>query len=111
MSMEEPERGIRLVVVEAYEPGPTHLVVRAREQINDPVEDVLTQSLYVRKPTFIQFGDRLLYYKSVSEFFLDRGPKLQYKVHTDPFPKEVLAQLILDCSLLDTTFLGEDGDV
>lgn len=49
---------------------------------------------FVKEPSWIEFGDCLLYYPSPQELFLDRGPLLMYRAILDLIPAEIVSDLI-----------------
>ena len=80
---------INLFAVEVRKFCPCHRLILAR--MNDAHEWFY---FFVKEPSWIEFGDRLLYYPATRELFQDRGLTLTYRARLDDLPVEVATDLV-----------------
>jgi len=73
-----------MFVVEAFDYCEYHLIILTCDQSRH-----MWRYFFVRKPTWVDFGDRLEYYPNSAEVFLVRNPKLRFRVFFDIFPDDI----------------------
>lgn len=81
-------KAINLLVVEVSKFCKCHRLVLTR--VNDAHSWFY---FFVKEPSWIEFGDRLLFYPASLELFQDRGPTLIYRAQLDDLPVEVATNL------------------
>jgi len=79
---------IKLIAVEVSKPCTCHRLVLARGL---DVRHWLY--FFVKEPSWIEFGDRLLFYPAALELFLDRGPTLIYRAQLDDMNADAALEL------------------
>ena len=78
-----------LIAVEVSKHCPCHRLVLAR------CLDIHSwYYFFIKEPSWIEFGDRLLYYPETQELFQDRGPMLMYRALLDEVPSEYAVVLV-----------------
>jgi hypothetical protein len=84
----------KYIVVESFEACPCHSAVTVYIQKELNLESY--SYLFVRNLSDINFGDILLLDVDSGEWYLSRGPNLQYHLHLDEFPDGLAEKLIAD---------------
>jgi hypothetical protein len=98
-------KSIKLIAIEVSDFDSDHYLILAREK------DVRNWFYFsVRKPSWIEFGDRLLYYPASQELFQDRGLLLSYRARLDAIPASAAVDLAARLPYLEM-YPNESGGV
>jgi len=79
----------KVIVVEVYDDGPDYSVVHAKTY-RDEYDN---HYIYIQRPNHVEFGDALLY-NNRGDWFLRRGPHLQYSLILANIPIRILNRIL-----------------
>jgi len=81
---------VKLIAVEVSKPCTCHRLVLARK-----LDARYWLYFFVKEPSWVEFGDRLLFYPATLELFLDKGPTLTYRAQLDDMSPDAALELAM----------------